>query len=69
MFREAEIFQSSSTEITFKDGRIITQKTNSEEFHSDLNKIKTGNKMRTIDQHAVVKLYYSRNQITDTDTR
>ncbi len=69
MFREAEIFRLSTTEITFKDGRIITQKTNSEEFHSDLNKIKTGNKMSTIDQHALVRLYYRRNRITDTDTR
>ena len=38
MFREAEIFRLSTTEITFKDGRIITQKTISEELNRDLNK-------------------------------
>mgnify|MGYP003326403701 CR=1 FL=1 len=35
MFREVEIFRSFATEATYREGRIITQKTVSEELDYD----------------------------------
>ena len=35
MFREVEIFRSFTTEATYREGRIITQKTVSEELDYD----------------------------------
>ena len=38
MLREAEIFRSFTTEATYREGRIITQKTISEELNHDPSK-------------------------------
>ena len=38
MFREAEVFRSFTTEATYREGRIITQKTISEELNHDPSK-------------------------------
>ena len=42
-FREAEIFRSFTTEATYREGRIITQKTISEELNHDPSKCQDWN--------------------------